>query len=46
MILEDRLRKDILDSECFDRCRRSVPNYDQYVKNNVIAVSGDVVSSK
>ncbi len=39
----ERFQSDILNSKVFDRARKEVSNWDEYVRNVVVPVEGDLV---
>ena len=42
----DRIRKEVLDSQCFDRCRAHIAHYDEYLANKIEPIVGDIVRVK
>jgi hypothetical protein len=39
----ERFKKEVLGSQCFDRVKKKIPNFDDYINTHVRPVSGDLV---
>ena len=44
--IDVRMYSDIFDSQCFDRIRAWVTDFDAYVKEKVVPIAGDIVSPR
>lgn len=39
----ERFKKEVLGSKCFDRVKKKIPNFDEYINTHVRPVSGDLL---
>ena len=40
-----RIQKEVFSSQWFNRCRQIIPDFEGYIKEKIVAVEGDIVSS-